>query len=107
MGSTSLEYSDSDAKKQLISQVQLFLHYSLNACFVPEGYILDKVSLIEHIPCRLAHGRFDLNTAPFSAFDLKKAYGDLLKLDWVNSGHLRSDPPMQAKLQELAINFLA
>ena len=100
-------YNSLEDKKGLIAQCQVFLHYSLNKCFFTEGFILNNIHNIKKIPCKVAHGRFDLNTAPFSAHDLQVAYGSQLELFWVDSGHLRDDPPMKAKLQELALEFLS
>jgi proline iminopeptidase len=77
-------------------------HYFLNDSFVPENYILDNIGKIKHIPSTAVHGRFDMCTPPITARDLAKAYGKNLTLQWVNSGHLRSDPEMLAALRAIA-----
>ena len=71
---------------------RLETHYFMNKCFVPENYILDNIHKIIHIPCSVIQGRFDMCTPPVNAYDLQKAYGKNLALQWVNSGHRRTDP---------------
>jgi proline iminopeptidase len=85
-----------------LSIALLETHYFAQGCFVPPGYILDNLEAIRAIPCHVVQGRFDMCTPAISAFDLKKAYGEQLSLNWVNSGHLRSDPAMLAALRETA-----
>lgn len=93
--------------KDNIAVARLETHYFLNKCFVPENYILDNIHKIKHIPCSLIQGRFDMCTPPISALDLKKAYGDNLSLDIINSGHLSTDPEMSRALNTAITNLLA
>jgi len=76
----------------MLSTALLETHYFINKCFVPENYILDNIDKIRHIPCKVVQGRFDMCTPAIGAYDLAQSYGDNLTLNWVNSGHLRSDP---------------
>jgi proline iminopeptidase len=49
-------------------------HYFDNRLFIPDGYILDHISQIEHIPCAIVHGRLDLNTPLSTAQKLHAAW---------------------------------
>jgi hypothetical protein len=40
------------------------------------------------------------------ALELAEAYGQNLRLEWVNSGHLRTDPQMRDALREAASSLL-
>lgn len=91
--------------EQNIPVARLETHYFLNGCFIPENYIIDSIDVIKHIPCYVAQGRFDNCTPPISAYELSKAYGDKLTVQWVSSGHKRSDPEMLVALRA-AINTL-
>lgn len=78
-------------------------YYFINSCFMPENYILNNLHKIKHIPCYVVQGRFDNCTPPLSAYELSKAYGKNLTLQFVNSGHRRTDPEKLAALRA-AIN---
>ena len=73
-------------------------HYLMNGCFIPENYIVNSVSSIKDIPCRIIQGRFDLCTPAVAAYDLARAYGPNAQLQLVNSGHLPTDPNMKEAL---------
>lgn len=77
-------------------------HYFMNQCFIPDNFILDNIELIKHIPCHVVQGRFDMCTPAVGAYQLAQAYGDKVSLQWVNSGHLRTDPGMIEALQQAA-----
>lgn len=86
-----------------LALARLETQYFLNGCYIPENYILDNIAKIQHIPCYVAQGRFDNCTPPLSAYELSKAYGKNLTLQWVSAGHSRSDPELQTALRA-AIN---
>jgi proline iminopeptidase len=102
---TSLNYdqrrleSELAADEDTLHNTRIQLHYLQNKCFIPENYILDSIAKIRHIPCNVVHGRFDMCCPPFIAADLARAYGPKLRLQWVNSGHLRTEPEMLAALR--------
>jgi len=85
-----------------LSTAILETHYFTNKCFVAENYILNNIDKIRHIPCKVIQGRFDMCTPAIGAYDLAKAYGENLTLNWVNSGHLRSDPGMHELIKACA-----
>ena len=103
----SIRYNRAELEKEIFEDAEntavarLETNYFLNKCFVPENYILDNVQAIQHIPCFLMQGRFDMCSPAVSSVDLKKAYGANLTLKIVNSGHLRTDPEMLAALQQI------
>lgn len=74
-------------------------HFIGNGGFIPENHILESIGTIQHLPCRVVQGRFDMCTPPYQAFDLARAYGKSLDLAIVNAGHLRTEPALKAGLQ--------
>ncbi|MGI8420195.1 MAG: prolyl aminopeptidase [Candidatus Levyibacteriota bacterium] len=89
-----------------LPMAMLETHYFLNNCFIPENYILDNITKIQHIPAFIVHGRFDFCTPPIAARDLAKAYGKSSILQWTNAGHLRTDPENFVVLKAI-INAIA
>lgn len=85
---------------------RLETHYFLNNCFIPDGYILDNVDKISHIPCYVVQGRFDNCTPPITAYRLAQTYGDNLTLQWVSGGHKGSDPEIMAAEHAAVNSFL-
>lgn len=81
---------------------QLETYYFLNSCFIPENYIIDNIEKIQHIPAYVVQGRFDNCTPPISAYELAQAYGENMTLQFVNSGHKRSDAEVKASLRTAA-----
>lgn len=73
--------------------------YFLNGCFMPENYIIDNIKTIKHIPLYVVQGRFDNCTPPITAYELGKAYGKNMTLQFVNAGHNRGDPEMIVALR--------
>jgi proline iminopeptidase len=67
-------------------------HYFMNKCFIPENYILNNIKKINHIPCYVVQGIFDFCTPAIGAYDMAKAYGQNLTLQWTRSGHSVRDP---------------
>lgn len=79
-------------KENNITTAMIETHYFLNKCFVSENYILKNINKIKHIPCYIVQGRFDFCTPPIAAYDLANGYGKNLSLQWVNSGHMSTEP---------------
>lgn len=105
----SLKYDKRKLEQEVIGDetniplAKLETHYFLNNCFIPENYILDNIKNIQRVPCYVVQGRFDNCTPPVSAYELSKAYGKNLTLQWASAGHKRTDPELLAALQA-AIN---
>ncbi len=69
--------------------IRLEIHYLLNNCFIPEGYILDNAQKLK-MPVWLIQGRYDVVCPPITAYELSKELpnGELV---WVTSGHVGSE----------------
>lgn len=93
-------------KEENLALARLETHYFLNDCFMPENHVLGNIDKIKHIPCYVVQGRFDNCTPPSTAYELSKAYGDKLTLQWVNAGHRRSDPEIQVAERAAINSFL-
>lgn len=107
----SLSYNKRKLEQELLGDesnlplARLETHYFLHGCFIPENYILDNVDRINHIPFYAVQGRFDNCTPPISAYELSKAYGKNMTLQWVSAGHRRTDPELLTALRT-AVNAL-
>lgn len=96
---------ETDADPSLLAIARLQTHYFTNGCFI-ETPILDRVGAIGHIPCHVAQGRFDMCTPAAGALALRDAYGPNLTLEFVNAGHLRTEPALAAAIKRLAGELL-
>jgi proline iminopeptidase len=83
------------------SMAKIEAHYFSNKCFMPENFIIDSIERIRHIPCEVVQGRFDMCTPPIGAYSLARAYGENLRLQWVNSGHKASEPETFSALRHI------
>ena len=81
-----------------LTHSKIELHYMLNNYFIEENFILNYINVLKNIPAYVVHGRFDMCTPANGAYKLRQAYGDNMTLQFVNSGHKRSDPEMSAAL---------
>jgi len=68
-------------------------HYFMNNCFFPtDGWLLENVEKIRHIPGVIVHGRYDL-VCPFeSAWELHKAWPEAHFEIIPDAGHSASEP---------------
>lgn len=58
---------------EALSMAKAECHYFLHKCFFKDdNYILNNCSKIEHIPCTIVQGRYDMDCPPFSAYKLHK-----------------------------------
>jgi proline iminopeptidase len=64
-------------------------HYLANACFLPEGYIIENATKLT-MPIRLVQGRYDAVCPPFTAYELSKILPDG-QLFWTVAGHSGND----------------
>ncbi len=73
-------------------------HYFRNGCFLDEGQLLRDRTLIEHIPCQIVQGRYDMVCPPDAAWRLADGWpGCRLRMVAV-SGHALSEPRIAAEL---------
>lgn len=90
-----------------VAIARLETQYFLNKCYLPENYILDNIRQIADKPCTIIHGRYDLCTPVSGAVELAEKYGPQATLQLVESGHLRTEPALQAAVQTAARTQLA
>jgi proline iminopeptidase len=68
-------------------------HYFVNGGFMErDGQVMDNVILINHLPCTIVQGRYDVITPPIMAFELSKRWPNA-KLNIVaDAGHSAMEP---------------
>jgi proline iminopeptidase len=68
-------------------------HYFVNkGFFAHDGWLLDQAARLRHVPCRIAHGRYDMCTPLANAWDLKQRWPEL-ELDVIpDAGHSSLEP---------------
>ncbi len=68
-------------------------HYFANDGFFEyDGWLLDQVERLRHIPCRIAHGRYDMCTPLANAWDLKQRWPEA-ELEIIHdAGHSSLEP---------------
>ena len=67
-------------------------HYFANRAFMAPEQLLRGVDRIRHIPCVVAHGRYDVVTPLRSAFDLKRAWPEIDLRVVPDAGHAMTEP---------------
>ncbi|MCQ0970905.1 prolyl aminopeptidase [Paracoccus sp. TK19116] len=77
---------------------RLECHYFHNRCFLEEGQLLQDRHRIEHLPCVIVQGRYDMVCPPATAWRLADGW-DRCELRLVpSSGHALSEPRIAAEL---------
>ncbi|WBU56406.1 prolyl aminopeptidase [Paracoccus sediminicola] len=77
---------------------RLECHYFQNKCFLDENQLLRDRHLIEHLPCTIVQGRYDMVCPPINAWRLADGWrGCDLRLI-PGSGHALSEPRIAAEL---------
>lgn len=68
-------------------------HYFVNhGFFEHDGWLLDQAPRLRHIPCRIAHGRYDMCTPLTSAWELKQRWPEA-ELEIIHdAGHSSLEP---------------
>jgi len=68
-------------------------HYFVNnGFFEHDGWLLEQARRMRHIPCRIAHGRYDMCTPLANAWDLKQAWPEA-ELEIIHdAGHSSLEP---------------
>jgi proline iminopeptidase len=68
-------------------------HYFVNDGFFDyDGWLLDQAATLRHIPCRIAHGRYDMCTPLANAWDLKQRWPEA-ELEIIHdAGHSSLEP---------------
>lgn len=73
-------------------------HYFVNNMFLPEGHVLDNIGTINHLPCVIVQGRYDVICPPWTAQSLADAWpgADLVMVD--DAGHSAFEPGIKTAL---------
>ena len=62
-------------------------HYFINEIFVEDGHILNNIDKIQHIPCVIVQGRYDVVCPARSAWELSKVLPNSNLIIVPDSGH--------------------
>jgi proline iminopeptidase len=81
-------------------------HYFINGGFIEsDGWLLDNVDRVRHIPGVIVQGRYDMATPVASAWDLHKAWPEADFRLVPNAGHAFSEPGILHELIEATDRF--
>ena len=95
--------------RMAVSLARMEAHYFLHQCFLEDGFILDNVHKISHLPAVIVQGRHDVICPPNAASDLAKAWPsvDLKMVD--DAGHSALEPgiitALLSGLRRIAVNL--
>ncbi|WBU52768.1 prolyl aminopeptidase [Paracoccus sp. SCSIO 75233] len=73
-------------------------HYFQNKCFLEEGQLFQNRDRIEHIPCQIVQGRYDMVCPPSGAWQLAAGWQKCRLRMIPASGHALSEPRIAAEL---------
>eukprot|EP00249_Psilotum_nudum_P017100 c26158_g1_i1 orf=88-1521(+) len=82
--STSIDNSTMPSQ---VVQARLECHYFLHKGFLMENQLLERISMVRHIPCVIIHGRHDFVCPLKNAFDLHRAWPEAELCIVCNAGH--------------------
>ena len=84
--------------RMALSLARLEAHYFTHQCFMDDGYILDKIDVLQDFPAVIVQGRHDVICPPHSASDLAKAWpsAELKMVD--DAGHSALEPGILKEL---------
>jgi proline iminopeptidase len=75
-----------------IAFARIECHFFVNKGFFPEGWILDSIDRIKHIPAWIVQGRFDVVTPMEAAWKLSRAWPSArMEVVW-DAGHASTEP---------------
>lgn len=67
--------------------------------------LLEKLQFIQHLPCIIVQGRYDMICPPFAAFQVKQRWPQAELIIVPNGGHSGSDPAIKQALLEATEEF--
>jgi proline iminopeptidase len=83
-------------------------HYFINnGFFVRDGWLLEQAPRLRHIPCRIAHGRYDMCTPLASAWALKQRWPEAELEIIPDAGHSSLEPGIVDALVRATNDMLA
>ena len=77
-----------------LSLARLEAHYFVNDMFLPEGYLLDNIKRICHLPAIIIQGRYDVICPPLSAVRLVRHWPRARLQIIDDAGHSAFEPPI-------------
>jgi proline iminopeptidase len=81
-------------------------HYFVNKGFFKEdGWLLNNVGKIRHIPAWIVQGRYDVVCPVTSAYELHEAWPESELFIIPDAGHSASEPGIKSKLIEATDHF--
>jgi len=83
---------EKDTTLGYLALAKLEATYFSRGCFLEEGFILNNIREISHIPCQIVHGLFDMVCSPKAARDLHQAM-PASKLHLLVAGHTQESSP--------------
>jgi proline iminopeptidase len=73
-------------------------HYFVNRLFLPEGFLLDNVARVRHIPGVIVQGRYDAVCPAVTADDLHRAWPEAEYHVVSDAGHSAFEPGIRSRL---------
>lgn len=84
---------DFEDEKFALAMTRLETHYFVNGNFFPEeDYIVNNCHKIQHIPCSIIQGRYDIDCPPASAWELHRALPQSELFIVPDAGHSSMEP---------------
>ena len=81
-------------------------HYMVNDLFFPDdNFLLENVSSIQHLPCRIVHGRYDLICPVRNAFELHERLPHAELRIVPDAGHASLEPGISKELVQATQDF--
>ncbi|KAF2676624.1 proline iminopeptidase [Lentithecium fluviatile CBS 122367] len=87
-------------ERWVMSHAKMETHYFVNGCFLEPDQLLKGCDKIEHIPTRIAQGRYDLVCPPRAAVAIHKRLPNSVLYWSPQAGHSATEPGTLAKLTE-------
>lgn len=81
-----------------IALARLEAHYFANRLFLPDNHILANIGRINHLPCVIVQGRYDVVCPPESAHDLAAAWPGATLITVPDAGHSAFEPGIRKAL---------
>ncbi len=87
---------DSDAVALAIARIEA--HYFVHQGFLAEGELLGNIHRIEHLPCTIVQGRYDVVCPPVTAHALARAWPSAEYVVVPDAGHSAREPGIAREL---------
>lgn len=81
-----------------LSLTRIEAHYFVNDMFLPDGYVMNNIEKITHLPCSLVQGRYDVICPPWTADELARAWPGSHLVIVNDAGHSAFEPGIRKAL---------